>query len=209
MSRLAATVRFDLKIFAASGNGAAPTLDPAMLVPVFHRWIREQLLDDLMVDVADYAHVPDGPGVVLVCHEGQYGLDGAGGELGLLYSRRRETRAALAHPPSLEDRLVAVLARGLTAALRLEREAELKGRVSFPGDDLLLRVNDRRVGGDDEATLRAAAGPLLARLFPAGLRQLVSGTAPDGRLQLRLRAREQPGLERLLERLGEPAVEVV
>ena len=30
-------------------------------IPVFHRWIRDHLLDELMIDVADYSHVHHGP----------------------------------------------------------------------------------------------------------------------------------------------------
>ena len=38
-------------------------------VPVFHSWIRNKnLKDHLMIDVADYNHLPDGPGTILVTH---------------------------------------------------------------------------------------------------------------------------------------------
>ncbi|MGC4094191.1 MAG: hypothetical protein QM756_41025 [Polyangiaceae bacterium] len=37
-------------------------------VPVFHRWIRENVLNELMIDVVDYSHVAHGPEVVLLGH---------------------------------------------------------------------------------------------------------------------------------------------
>ena len=59
------------------------------LIPIFHRWIQHHELDELLLDVADYKHVPDGPGVMLVAHEAYYSVDSTGGRTGLLYARRR------------------------------------------------------------------------------------------------------------------------
>ena len=43
------------------------------LVPVFHDWIRERVVpDELLIDVADYSHVPDGPGVMIIGHHADY-----------------------------------------------------------------------------------------------------------------------------------------
>lgn len=39
---------------------------------VFHQWIGNNSLQDILVDVADYRHVARGPGVVLVGHECNY-----------------------------------------------------------------------------------------------------------------------------------------
>ena len=45
-------------------------------IPVFHNWIQEKVVSDhLLIDVADYSHIPDGPGVMLISHEGHYSLD--------------------------------------------------------------------------------------------------------------------------------------
>ena len=115
-----------------------------------------------MVDVADYTHVPDGPGVVLVCHDAIYSLDTGGGELGLLYSRRRETHPSVQGIASLDDRLTSVFRRALSACARLERERDLAG-LSFPGERFELAINDRRVTA-------AAAGELAAGArTPVGL----------------------------------------
>ena len=81
-----------------AGEAGAGTVDLAAAIPVFHRWIQQQALPGLLLDVADYRHVPEGPGVVLVAHEAIYGLDQGGGRLGLLYNRR--TRLDAAPPPA-------------------------------------------------------------------------------------------------------------
>src|SRR5436190_21718276 len=61
----------------------------ADVVPVFHSWIQLHLIPDhLLIDVADYAHVIDGPGVVLVAHEANFYLDEFDGPQGLTYTRK-------------------------------------------------------------------------------------------------------------------------
>ena len=71
--------RIGIKI--ASADGALPARE---LVPVFHRWIQTGAVPGhLLIDVADYDHVPEGPGILLVAHEGNLGMDLIGGTLGL------------------------------------------------------------------------------------------------------------------------------
>src|SRR5439155_26999201 len=70
--------------------------DPAQLhgvklVPIFQSWIQMHAIEDhLAIDVADYEHVPDGPGTVLVTHEANFALDNTGGRPGLLYQRKQQ-----------------------------------------------------------------------------------------------------------------------
>src|SRR5450755_4649168 len=48
-------------------NPGEASLEP--LIPVFHGWIENRAAEDeLLIDVADYIHVPAGPGVVLIGH---------------------------------------------------------------------------------------------------------------------------------------------
>jgi hypothetical protein len=78
--------RMNAKLFVADETAVSL---PA-IVPVFHRWIQTQAVPGLLIDVADYKHVPNGPGVLIIGHEGDYALDQANGRSGLLYSRKRE-----------------------------------------------------------------------------------------------------------------------
>src|SRR4051812_22645553 len=60
------------------------------LLPVFQQWIQFHAMDEhLMIDVADYDHVPDGPGTVLVSHEANLYVDHLGGRPGLTYQRKQ------------------------------------------------------------------------------------------------------------------------
>ncbi|MBC8310755.1 MAG: hypothetical protein H8E72_00465 [Candidatus Marinimicrobia bacterium] len=63
--------------------------DIESFVPLFHRWIQEDRIPNhVMVDVANYKHIPDGPGIMLIAHEGHFSLDYEDDELGLLYIRK-------------------------------------------------------------------------------------------------------------------------
>ena len=77
--------KFQVKLYTRAGE-----IELEKLVPVFHEWIRvKKIPDELLIDVADYAHVPQGPGVVLIGHQSDYYLDVADKRPGLLYSRKR------------------------------------------------------------------------------------------------------------------------
>src|SRR6266513_3157575 len=77
--------RVCVKLYAPEPDDGVDTI----LVPVFHEWIRDRALDLVLVDVADYTHAPDSPGVVLVSHEASFALDRSDGRFGLLAQRRR------------------------------------------------------------------------------------------------------------------------
>jgi len=209
-------IRIDLKVFADVSGGDDP-VEPAELIPVFHAWIRRApapgIGRELLIDVADYSHVHHGPGVLLVGHQAQYHYDQGGGRPGLLYSRRRDTESGA---NGGGDRLRRVFHRALEACRALEEDEALSGRLTFPGDELLLRVNDRLAVTSPEeltAVLTPALEPLLDELYP-GTRVEVEarggGATPPA---LYLRAAEAPGAASLLARLGEapgtaPPVEI-
>ncbi len=112
---------------------------------VFQRWIRENAVQELLVDVADYRHVPAGPGVVLVGHEANYSLDNGASRLGLLYNRKAPIDA------SAEENVAQALRAALAACRRLEQEPEFEGSLRF-GRDLEIIINDRALAPNtDEA----------------------------------------------------------
>ena len=121
--------KIQVKVYASK----APATN--LFVPVFHRWIREKALDELAIDVADYEHVHEGPGVVLVGHAFDYYWDLGEGRPGLIYSRKREA-------PAPEARLGDAVRRALVGCRILEQEATLSG-IAFRTDELLVRLPDR------------------------------------------------------------------
>jgi hypothetical protein len=128
-------------------QGAA-RLEP--LIPVFHGWIENQGAGkELLIDVADYSHVPAGPGVVLIGHEGNYSVDNTGNRLGVRYNRK----AAL--DGSNQERLAQAARAALAACQRLESEPRLDGKFRFNGQDIEIFVNDRLVAPNNAATREA------------------------------------------------------
>ena len=199
------SVKIDLKLFLQEPI----QVDPEDVIPVFHDWIQHQRLDELLIDVVDYRHVHNGPGVMLIAHDAQYAIDMADGKMGLLYSRRRETRPSRNAVQSVTARLQSVLQCALAACQLLETEPSLQGRVKFRGDELLLRVNDRLVSPTPAAfdDLQAQLRPILERLYPddqAAVERYGGGT--DSRLSVVIRVSEDVGMETLCSRLGESRV---
>ena len=76
--------KFGIKLFFKT-NGGYPSKD---FIPVFHNWIQTNSIPDhLLIDVIDYSHIQDGPGIMLIAHEGQISLDKENNSPGLLYLR--------------------------------------------------------------------------------------------------------------------------
>jgi hypothetical protein len=145
---------FRVKLFATPESH--PHLGDA--IPVFHRWIQDSRVPEIAIDVSDYALVPEGPGIILVCHEAIYGLDQAKGKLGLVYNRRMVLNG------SIEDRLRQAVNAAENAAAMLEQEPEFAGRLSFDRNAWEVAVNDRALAPNTPATWDALT-PTLRQVF--------------------------------------------
>jgi hypothetical protein len=143
--------KLQVKVFAHSHDG----ITAETFIPIFHTWIKNHVLPDLLVDVANYAHVPKGPGVVLIGHEYDTFIDEAEGRLGVLHSRKRGGVGAA-------DRLADAFRRALHAAALLEADPALSGKLKFSTSEFQVRVNDRLVAPNDETTFAALAPELEA-----------------------------------------------
>ena len=79
--------KFGIKLYLKT-NGSFASRD---FIPVFHKWIQDKSLPGhLLIDVADYSHIPDGPGIMLIAHEGYVSLDQENQKPGLLYMRKKD-----------------------------------------------------------------------------------------------------------------------
>ena len=156
----AALQRFSLKVFADPASAGAPST----LIPVFHQWIQEHAVPGLLIDVADYTHLVDGPSVLLVAHEANYALDETGGRPGLSYTRKQPLDGTFA------ERLTVAAAALLRAARRLEEDTSRMtgGGITFPGNEIEFAVNDRLAAprtADAETALRKELAAFGGRLF--------------------------------------------
>ncbi len=189
--------KLQLKIYATPDS--ASTVDRETFIPVFHRWIKQRLLPELMIDVANYLHVPKGPGVVLIGHGSDYFMDEGEGRLGLLHNRKRSG------PPESE-RLTDLARRTLHAATMLEKDLTLTGKLRFATGELLLRVNDCLSAPNDEATLAAFRPELEAfakQLFAAPVDFARVG-GPKDLFAVRMTCATAVPLGTLLDRAGGP-----
>ena len=189
--------KLQIKLFASQHD--AP-LDA--FVPVFHDWIRENKLSELMIDVAPYDHVPSGPGILFVGHGSDYYMDESKGRLGLLYSRKRQG-------PPANERLRDSLRRVLHVASLLEAEPSLAGKLKFATDELLLKLNDRLAAPSSAETFAAHEAELRAffvETFGAEVElTLVSEPRELFSVFMKLPAgAKAPSLTELLARLGGP-----
>jgi hypothetical protein len=132
--------KFAVKFFARSAEG----VELRTFVPIFHRWIQEHKVPGILVDVADYGHVANGPGVVLVGHEADFFVDTMEGPLGLLYNRKLPIEGSFA------ERLRAGVRIALEACATLEAEPEFEGMLKFNGSEALFIANDRLAAPNTE-----------------------------------------------------------
>ena len=138
-------------------EGPNPVDLPAF-IPLFHRWIQKKTVEGLLIDVANYQHVPEGPGILLMGHEGNYAMDMANGRPGLLYSRKREW----GDDKTLQQRLHTVFRLALYASQTIESEPALEGRIKFRPNDVELTFADRLNTPNQPETLDALREEILA-----------------------------------------------
>ena len=191
----AAVQRIGLKVFLDD----EAVLSPRDVIPVFHRWIQTRAVDGMLIDVADYTHLPTGPLVLLVAHEGRYVLDRGDDRLGLQYVRTQPLDGPL------ETRLRMVAGMLVRAARLLESDATLPGPVRFRGDEIDWVANDRLLAPNTPETLSAVQPE-----FESFLRTLSDGapwtltprTGPGTRFGMHARTAAGAPLEALAGRLG-------
>ncbi len=142
--------RITAKLLLADATG----LDLETLIPVFHSWIQRSAIDGLLIDVADYKHVPDGPGIMLIGDQADYALDIGEGGPGFQVAWKRGLEG------DLTDRIRRVVGALLTAAEVLAGESSLSSAADLRTDTLLVRIADRLDAPNTPETL-AAIGPAI------------------------------------------------
>lgn len=164
---------------------------------VWNGWIPDS--PEVFVDVADYAHVQDGPVVILVGHYLNLSLDHTGRRLGLLYDYK--------HPMDggNEEKLKSSLLGLLRAAKRLEDEAGFGKKPRFNAGELRFIVNSRAIAPNSAETL-ASVGPelskVLARAYGEGAFTLEHLSDPRQRFMVQVKAKTSPSLADLIQRLA-------
>ena len=178
-------------------NPEAVDLEP--LIPVFHRWIQGQVCEELLLDIADYRHVPNGPGIVLIGHEADYSVDNTEGRLGVRYNRKAPFDG------TNQDRLRQAACSALKAFQRLEGEGALGGKLFFNGHDVELFINDRMLAPNREDTRKVFEPDfkaLFEKLFANSDYSLTYSTDPRKLLGLRARTSQPFSIAQLMNNLS-------
>ena len=171
------------------------TINLADYAAVFNTWIQEQRLEELLIDVADYLHVYNGPGIMLIGYEADYSLDNRAGRLGLLYNRKAQLEG------TTQEKLIQAVGAALTAARILEQENGLK----FIGSEAQLIVNDRLLVpniSETFANLEADLKVFFDRLYAGATYALTHNADPRERFTVNLRTESDFALEELLKNLS-------
>jgi len=169
-------------------------------IPVFHRWIQTRALDGhQLIDVADYGHVHQGPGTVLVSHEANIHADTEGGRLGLFYIRKYTIEGSFA------NRLKVVFTNALKAASLLEKEPAFAGKIKFRTDEALFQINDRLNAPNTTQTFAQVTGDLnafLQKLYGGASVDLIYHPDPQRLFEVGIRASQSVPLGTLLDRVA-------
>ena len=191
----AALQRFSLKLFADPASAGAPST----IIPVFHKWIQEHAVPGLLIDVADYTHLADGPSVLLVAHEANYAIDETGGRPGLSYTRKQPLEGTFG------ERLATAAAALIAAARRLEQDTSRMtgGGITFRDNEIEFVANDRLAAprnADTESALRNELAGFGGRFF-GGADVEVRPLDDPARLGFTLKTAATVPLDTLLSRI--------
>jgi len=162
---------------------------------VFNTWIQNHKLEELLIDVADYLHVHNGPGIMLIGHEADYSLDNRAGRLGLLYNRKEQLEG------TTQEKLAQAARAVLTVAQILEKENGLK----FSGSEVQVIVNDRLLVPNTTETFTALEPDLKAffgRLYSGAAYTLAHHNDPRERFTINVRTESNFDVETLLKNLS-------
>ena len=162
---------------------------------VFNTWIQKHALNELLIDVADYLHVQNGPGLLLIGHEADYSLDNRAGRLGLLYNRKKQLEG------TIQEKLVQATRALLIAAQLLEKENGLQ----FNTQEIQVLINDRLLVPNTTETfitLEPELRTFFDKLYNGTEYEISYKTDPRERFTVEIRAVTRFGVETLLNNIS-------
>ena len=125
--------KFGIKLFLDI-NGSYSSKD---FISVFHNWIQNKVVKDhLLIDVVDYSHILDGPGVMLIAHEGHFSLDQEKNNPGIMYMRKTDLEG------EFKERFSSVFKITIDAAKHL-KNTSINSDINFINDSFRFITNDR------------------------------------------------------------------
>jgi len=168
--------RIGIKLFA-DNPAPVPVRD---FIPVFHSWIQKQAIDHhLLIDVHNYSHIHNGPGILLVAQEGNFSIDMTDGRMGLLYYQKKSCNG-----------IASILKTALAACRLLESDPAFGGRLRFRTDEMWIVTNDRLLAPNNDPTfeeLKPSIAAALKLVLPEGkFKYTRSSINPKDRLAIHI-----------------------
>lgn len=182
--------KINVKLFLdASGR-----LDLDPFLGIFARWREQADHPAGWIDLADYAHVERGPGILLIGRQGNLSADLADPGPGLLYANKQDLDGDLA------ERIRTSFVRGLDLIERLLAEPEFPRALTPRTDFWGLTFNDRLKvpnGEDADRLVQPAVRAVADRLFGTDSYEIVSDQGTGRRYGVTLHSTGAPALARL------------
>jgi len=188
--------KIEIKFFAVEREPVPLTA----FIDLFHGWI--QASDGVYHDVADYSHMHQGPGIVLVAPDFYLSVDETGGRRGFLFSQKARLEG------SNQERLARVFQSALENCRRLQAEPALQRKIEFRFDEFEITLNDRLLapnGDESYQALKAEIEPFVSRLFGGAPVSLQQESDARRRVRLRIQAMAPVDPAALLNHVGAQA----
>jgi len=183
--------RIDVKILADAP--ANLSLDP--FLAIFSRWRKQQDESD-WIDLADYAHMPKGAGIMLIGKQGSFSVNLDDPGIGLLYSGRKDFDGPI------ENRVMEAFRRCLRLTKPLLAEPDYPRPLKLRAGSWEVFINDRLNFPNTGETDRSLRGPIesaLNTLFGAGAYSMTRDNDPQRRYAVSIRA-QNSDLDALVEK---------
>ena len=188
--------KIEIKFFAVEREPVPLTA----FIDLFHGWI--QASDGVYHDVADYSHMHQGPGIVLVAPDFHVSVDETGGRRGFLFSQKARLGG------SNQERLPRVFQSALEYCRRLQAEPALQGKIEFRFDEFEIVLNDRLLapnGDESYRAFKAEIEPFVSRLFGGAPVSLQQESDARRRVRMRIQAMAPVDIAALLSHVGAKA----
>ena len=173
-------------------------LELEKVTPVFQRWIQRQTVEGMLIDAADYRHVIDGPGILLIGDEADYAVNISSGRPGVQYIRKRQM------PDTLPEALRTAFRLTLLAGQKLQAERTLGNPVVDTTTAEVMFLDRLKTPNTPEifAALKDEIELFVNELY-AGAAARVELSHPDPRecLAIQIIAENPPDADTLIERL--------
>ena len=176
------------------------TLDLTPFLSIFARWRLDKSHSAQWIDLADYAHIAKGPGVILVGNQGNLVVDFAEPGAGILWTNKKELDG------KIEDRILQVIKRTLTFASLLTSEPEYPTAFKPKPGFWELSFNDRLEAPNNDgidATLRPHIESAFNFLFGEGKYVLTRQGDPGRRYGFIIHSETVHSLDSLLPKMKE------